>query len=88
MDTQRNLKVTRFDQHHEIPTTANRLNDTEIRFDFVSPNLIIFDISSITAKKEGVLLNLYSPGISNPLCKGEMFEQLKSWAEELFQYNK
>lgn len=88
MSTQRTIKVTRFDQYHDIPTIANKVGDNEIRFDFISPNLIIFDLSPITAKKEGDLVNLYSPQIRHPLSKGEIFEQLKPWAEELLQQNK
>lgn len=88
MDTQRIIKVTKFEQRHDIPTTANKVGDNEIRFDFISPNLIIFDSSSITAKKEGDSVNLYSLAIANPISKGEIFEQLKPWAEELFQHNK
>jgi len=85
MDTQRIINVTKFDERHDIPTTANRIGANEIRFDFASPNLVIFDLSSITAKKEGDLVNLYSPVIPQPLRKGEIFEQLKPWAEELFR---
>lgn len=88
MNTQRIIKVTKFEQLHDIPTTANRVGDNEIRFDFMSPNLIVFDLSSITAMKEGDSVNLYSPAILNPLGKGEVFEQLKSWADELFQHSK
>lgn len=87
MDTQRTIKVTRFEQHLDIPTTANRVSDTEIRFDFISPNLVIFDLSSITAKKEGDSVNLYSPAIPKPLGKSEIFEQLHPWAQELFSFN-
>lgn len=86
MHTHKTIKVTKFDQYHDIPTIANKLGDNEIRFDFISPNLIIFDLSPITAKKEGDLVSLYSPVIPHPLRKGEIFEQLKPWAEELFRH--
>lgn len=85
MASHRIIKVTKFDQYHDIPTTANKVDENEIRFDFTSPNLNIFDLSPITAKKQGDLVNLYSPVIPHPLRKGEIFEQLKPWAEELFR---
>lgn len=74
MDTQRIINVTKFDERHDIPTTANRIGPNEIRFDFASPNLVIFDLYPITAKKEGDSVNLYSAVIPTPLSKGAIFE--------------
>ncbi|WP_313491632.1 hypothetical protein [Sphingobacterium multivorum] len=88
MNEQKDIKITRFGQLFSIPTTANRINEKEIRFEFDSPNLNIFDLYSITAKKDGEVVNIYSPSVPNPLSKGEVFEQLQPWAQELFQIDK
>ncbi|GGH20282.1 hypothetical protein FAZ19_10000 [Sphingobacterium alkalisoli] len=83
----RTIKISKFEQIHSIPTTAIKVSDNEIRFDFHSPNLIVFDLSSITARREDHAINLYSPLVPTPLSKGEVFEQLYLWAKELFNYD-